>query len=55
MTIPFAEFCIMCDLGSPDLYETFHRATREQITSLVEHVGALKLIPFIHFVTGVTK
>lgn len=40
MTLPFAEYCMYCDLGGGEDYEYFHAATREQITALVQHVRA---------------
>lgn len=42
MNIPFAEFCVTCCLGNGRVfYNTFHEASREQITSLVRHMEAL--------------
>ena len=42
MNIPFAEFCATCWLGDGwNFYNTFHEASRDQITSLVRHMEAL--------------
>lgn len=38
MIIPFAEYCMACDLGEPGDYEYYHPPSVRQMENLLHHV-----------------